>query len=203
MARRFHGREMEVIHIRYNLKMKCPEIFWIALVFATSFISTAFPVLVFLVIIEILILLRRPRKFFERRLNDYFIMLRYPLSKWHSIFQSPKSCIYRSDSSVCKVFFRDLSKQMTKLFDLVEASKGYYRFTTHEVIKKRIEMLEQQGKLKIICCKPTYRKNLVQLQNLLLHHGCRQCPQAGCCYYRQVSIKKGNFTILNFTLNIN
>lgn len=189
---------MEGIHIRYKFKMYRPVTFWTVLALVTLFLMSKFPAFVFPLIIEILILLQRPRRLFEHRLNEYFVVTKYPFSKWHGIFQSPERFICNPKTSNCKVFFRELSRQIIELFSLVDSGKGYYRITTHSVIKKRIEMLELQGKLKIICCTPAYEKDLAKLQDLLLHHKCRQCCDVESCRYRQASEGKRQFYYIEF-----
>lgn len=192
--------------IKYKLKLYSPEIIWTVLAFVTLFIffASSIPVLSLLLLlimtVEILILLRRPRKLFDLRLNDFFAVIHYPFSKWHAIFQAPAKEFRLQCAGVndCKALYRNLSRQMTGLFVLVDSGDGYYRMITHAIIKKRVERLETKEKLKILTCKPAYKQSLIKLQKAILHSSCKKCPDASNCRFRIISTKPRQFYYIEF-----
>ena len=151
-----------------------------------------------LLAIECMILTRHPQRIFQRRLNDYFVVIHYPFSKWRGIYQSPvrKHRILKSGKSTCKSDYHNLTRQMVGMFTPTCFPDGFYRTITHDTVKTRIERWEKSGYLKILACKPVYRKDLKHLQK-----DCKRCSDAGQCSFRRYVIQPRQFYYIEFQVH--
>lgn len=152
-------------------------------------------VLLVLLILESLFVLRKPKYIFEHRLNDFFIILRYPFYKWNFIFQQVKRKTFGTD---CKSTYHNLSHEIINMFSSVDFKHGYYRTITHTVIKDRLGRLERKEKLKIITCKPVYLKDFTKIRKFIIHKNCKSCKGSQHCIWNKSSIKPRQFYFVEF-----
>lgn len=86
-----------------------------------------------------------PHRLFRIRLNDYFVIIRYPFIKWHDIYQLPEKNTYRPGPNQCSQKLRELSRQMTKMFSCPRFTTGaFYRMTTHQTIINHLLRLKKR-----------------------------------------------------------
>jgi hypothetical protein len=157
-----------------------------------------------LLIVECMVLIRRPRSLFQKRLNDYFVIIHFPFCKWNQIYQF-SAHRYRSikrGEKNCKMIFRSLTLQMKNMFSPSFFPTGYYRTITHDTVKARIEQWEKRGHLTILTCKPIYSKNLARIQETALHRNCRRCSHADRCQFRRYAMQPRQFYYIEFHVHI-
>ena len=155
-----------------------------------------------LLVLEFMFLIRRPRVLFERRLNDFFVVIHYPLMKWHKIYQSVTYCCckqFRKEN--CDEIFHSLTQQMENMFAPTYFPNGYYRTITHETVAARITLLERDGYLTILNCKPIYSKSLIQTQKAFLRRNCKRCENAGHCHFQRFASKQKRFYYVEFQVH--
>lgn len=191
----------------YKLKMQSVEIALsiasVLAIFASLLCNSFYSILICLLIGAALFCMaaHRPSKFFVKRFGLFFIVAKYPLSKWHNIYQkliSRSGMLHAVQWMDCTILYRELSKQICEMFNYLDTEHGYYRTITHETIINRIKQSEEQGKIKILTLKPLYRRNMVKIQSALLYHKCRFCYGKGTCRFRAISKKKRQFYFIEF-----
>lgn len=156
-----------------------------------------------LLIVECMILIRRPRRLFQRRLNDYFVVVHYPFCKWHQIYQLPahRHHSIKHGEQNCDAIFHSLKLQMKSMSSPSSFPAGYYRTITHDTMRGRIEHCEKLGYLTIPTCRPVYRKSLEQIQKTVLNKNCKRCPSAGLCYFRHYATQSRQFYYIEFQVH--
>lgn len=168
--------------------------------------ETAGWVLFLLFVADLLAILHSPRRLLERRLNDNFIVVHYIFSKWHEVYQQPKQIPWYSRKAAvrsrglndCKAFYHALTGQIDGLFSPAYFPKGFYRMTTHDVFKRRLEEKERHGLLRVLTCEPIYSKNIQCEQEALLRRSCLRCPDTGNCLFKKFSATPRQFYYIEF-----
>lgn len=183
--------------------MYCPAITSMLMLLITFFIfikinkSLLSLILLILLILESLFVLRKPKSIFEHRLNDYFIIVRYPFCKWSFIFQQVNKKALESE---CKNIYRNLSREIIHIFNFVDShhQRGYYRTITHTVIKDRLKRLERKQKLKILTCKPIYLKDFTKIKKSITNNNCKRCKGSAHCIWNKSAKELRQFYFVEF-----
>lgn len=195
-------------HLIAEIRMKSEYIVLPIVISATAFrcyFSTTLPdcfVCLLLLVLEFLFLIRRPRLLFQRRLNDFFVVIHYPLMKWHQIYQSlTRCCCKQLRKENCDEIFRSLTQQMENMFAPKYFPNGYYRTITHETVVARITLLERDGYLTILNCKPICSKSLIQTQKAFLRRNCKRCDNADHCHFNWFALQRKQFYYIEFQVH--
>lgn len=131
------------------------------------------------------------------RLNDYFVEVHYPLSKWRIIAQSVNKKHIKGMS--CKRISHDLSKQAETLFENLEPHCIYIA-NTHKTMLKR---LQQNPSIQILQVVLQHEGTLKNDQQKLLNRRCdKQCSKAKCasCIIKKAAEESRNFYFVKFKM---
>lgn len=165
-----------------------------ALIFSTKTLQIIFYLFI---LCEGLILLIYPISKYRHKINDFFYCDRYPLSKWHYIFQ----CSNRKQIQNCDEFYMKLKYAMVEMLSESALEDGYYRTITHSSVTSKIKRLDKKGVLTIIKYEPVYKHNLIKLQKLLLHRKCSNCENNQDCAYLNKSKEVRSFYYIEFQIH--
>ena len=131
------------------------------------------------------------------RLNDYFIIIRWPFSKWRNVFQKPDH-VSGVNSDLCRYKIRNLSCQMISMFSSPLFQKDYlYRMTTHQTVVNHLKRLEKQDQVKIMTCTPTESKTLKRELKRILKY-CWNCPKRESCRWHRKETEPRQFYYVEF-----
>lgn len=140
-----------------------------------------------------------PHRLFRIRLNDYFVIIRYPCTKWQGVYQLPKKNTYKLGPNRCPRKLRDLSRQMTRMFSSAYFSTGaFYHMTTHQAIINRLLRLKEKGMVKILACQQIGQYSLKKEQQKILGSSCRCCSDRKVCRWHQEAVKNRQFYYIEF-----
>ena len=175
--------------MKYRTKMVLPAIYWgtggLIVILLSLYCPNAMSSFLCFVlgVFAVCIALGIPHWRLCSRLNDYFIIIRWPFSKWRNVFQKPDHVSKVSD--LCRYKIRNLSRQMINMFSSPLFQKDcLYRMTTHQTVVNHLKRLEKQGQIKIMTCMPTESKTLKRELKKIIRH-CQRCPKReGCCWHR-------------------
>lgn len=187
--------------MKYRIKMysqllaalACLVLTIIYSIFVTS--ATLAILILFLLVIEILVITQRPKRLFQRQLNDNFMIVWFPGSKWRGIFQRPSPLFTKFD---CGVAYRRMCRSMHDIFNFIQIEKGYFRTITHDTIKYRLEKEAKAGSIVILTCKPAYQKDLSGIFHQAMHKMCWGCEKSKTCPHRQATKKVRQFYYIEF-----
>lgn len=149
----------------------------------------------FLLVIEILAITQRPKRLFQRQLNDNFMIVHFPGSRWNGIFQKPAAALPKSD---CSFIYRNLCKFMIDAFSFIQHEHGYYRTITHDIVKRRLEKEAKNGNIAILTCEQAYRKDLSSIFHQAMQKICLGCEQSKTCPHLLAAKKKRQFYYIEF-----
>jgi hypothetical protein len=196
--------------VKYKIKMILPAICWgtastaflLLCLLCLCFQNTFAAIICFMTgVIFYLITIQIPRPFFRIRLNEYFVIIRYPFTKWQGVFQSPDpKWRFRShEIKQCKKTLCRVSHQMTDMFSSIYfETGGSYRLTTHQTVVNHLKRLEKSEQIKIVTCIPIYRHSLKKEQQKILGRSCRCCSDRKVCRWYQGAIKRRQFYYVEF-----
>lgn len=148
-----------------------------------------------LLIIEMLVVTQRPKRLFQKQLNDNFMIVKFPGSKWKEIFQHPSPLVPKFD---CNYSYRRVCKSMHNIFVFIQQEQGYYRTITHDTIKHRLEKESKAGSIVILTCEPAYQKDLSDIFHQAMHKICWGCGKSKNCSHRLAAKKKRQFYYIEF-----
>lgn len=161
--------------------------------FVTS--ATLAILILFLLVIEILVITQRPKRLFQRQLNDNFMIVWFPGSKWRGIFQRPSPLIPKTD---CHYSYRRVCNSMHSIFDFIQQEQGYFRTITHDTIIHRLEKEAKAGSIVILTCEPAYRKDLGSIFHQAMDKVCWNCGQSKTCPHLLAAKKVRQFYYIEF-----
>lgn len=164
------------------------------------FVKSAFlsMLILFLLLMEMLVATQRPKRLFQRQLNDNFMIVRFPGSRWYGIFQKPAAVLPKTD---CSLIYRNLCKSMLGIFSFIQQEHGYYRTITHEIVIRRLEKEEKAGNLEILTCEPAYKKDLSNIFHQAMRGSCWGCNQSKICPHLLAAKKKRQFYYIEFHIS--
>lgn len=159
-----------------------------------------YPLLLF---IEILYQTRHPRRLFQRRLNDYFVVTHYPLSHWNQIYQAPvkKAWFSKGKQKSCDELFHTLLHQMKSMFSPEYFPDGYYRTITHKSLISRILKCQNKGELTVLAIQKVNQERLEMTQHELTHKNCSRCCDAAQCHFKGLAHKPRPFYYIEFQVH--
>lgn len=148
-----------------------------------------------LLLVEMLVVTQRPKRLFQRQLNDNFMIVHYPGSKWNAIYQRPNPLVAPFD---CHYSYRRVCKSMHSIFSCIRNEQGYFRTITHDTIIRRLEKEAKNDNLIILTCKLAYQKDLSSIFYQSMHKICGGCEKSRTCPHRLASKKKRPFYYIEF-----
>lgn len=187
--------------MKYKFKMYSYLLITLAIFALTSlcslFIKSTIPSLLLLVllVIELLVITQRPKKLFQKQLNENFMIVRFPGSKWGGIFQRPSSL---ETISECRLSYRRVCKSMQSIFQCIQNEHGYFRTITHETIMHRLEKEAKAGTIVILTCNLAYKNDLSKIFHQAMRERCRRCDQSKTCPQLLIAKKIRQFYYIEF-----
>ena len=191
--------------MKYKIKMILPNICWLVACTVFTFLiilfclisaSNIFPYLIG--VIFYLVAIKIPQCFFSTRLNDYFIIIRWPFSKWRNVFQKPNH-VSETNPDLCRYKIRNLSRQMFDMFSSPLFLTGcLYRMTTHQTVVNHLMRLEKQGQIKIMACTPIASNTLKKELKHIVH--CRFCKKKEGCRWHRLNSEPRQFYYVEFSV---
>lgn len=171
----------------------------VALLYCTTTPFTASVVLIAM-LCEMLAVMRWPKALFEKRLNDFFIVIHYPFCKWNRIFESSnkEGHLQTTGFSNCREFYRVFSSKLLSVYDFIDTEHGYYRMITHLVIINHLKKYDKDSKIQILTCQPAYQNDLVHIQKSLFFNRCKKCRDADRCKFKKMSAQPRQFYYIEF-----
>lgn len=151
--------------------------------------------ILFLLVIEILAITQRPKRLFQRQLNDNFMIVHFPGSRWNGIFQKQDAVLLKVS---CSFVYRNLCKSMIDVFSFIQHEHGYYRTITHDIFKRRLEKEAKAGNIVILTCEQAYRKDLSSIFHQAMKKICLGCGQTKTCPHLLAAKKKRQFYYIEF-----
>lgn len=194
--------------IKYKIKMYAPEfvplivLIPILICFYSTTSQVVAWIMILLLILDFFVALKKPKHFYVKRLNNYFVVFYYPVTKWRGIYQKAeiKQRIHSSGVKECRMLFKDLSDNMISMFDYLDKEQGYYRTITHDTLKDRLFDMQAKGKIHILTCQPAYEHNLIKIQRKLFHNKCRKCSFVHDCKFWKLAKEKRVFYFIEFQI---
>ena len=161
------------------------------------FVKSAIPslLILFLLVVEMLVITQRPKRLFQKQLNDHFMIVHFPGSCWNGIFQKPTAVLTKAD---CSSVYRSLCKSMIDIFSFIQHEHGYYRTITHDIVKRRLEKEAKAGNIVVLTCEPAYQKNLSSIFHQAMQKICLECGQSKACHHLLAAKKKRQFYYIEF-----
>lgn len=188
-------------NMKYRIKMYSQLLVAMANLISTTVCSffvqsiAASMLILFLLVIEILAITQRPKRLFQKQLNDHFMIVHFPGSRWHGIFQKPTAVLTKAD---CSSVYRNLCKSMIDIFSFIQHEHGYYRTITHDIVKRRLEKEAKAGNIVVLTCEPAYRKDLSSIFHQAMQKVCLGCGQSKTCHHLLAAKKKRQFYYIEF-----
>ncbi len=149
--------------------------------------TVLFVFLIFYCLVWIYIILFEP---FNYRLNDYFIVQKFWLSKYGVITQKAEKNKVRNKS--CSQVVSEMSSQkdimINQLYSFyLKNPNVVYLTTTHDTIRKRLKKLPN---IKILVDDAYYERDLIKIQSNLVGRKCKKCIDKDKCKLHQRSQKR-------------
>lgn len=188
-------------NMKYRIKMYSQLLVAMASLILTTVCSffvqsiAASMLILFLLVIEILAITQRPKRLFQRQLNNNFMIVHFPGSRWNGIFQKPTFVLTKAD---CSSVYRSLCKSMLNIFSFIQHEHGYYRTITHDIVKRRLEKEAKTGNIVILTCEHAYRKDLSSIFHQAMQKVCLGCGQSKACHHLLAAKKKRQFYYIEF-----
>lgn len=154
-------------------------------------------ILIFVFCYGIVLILTSSHVIGTQRLNDYFVAMRFPFSKWHFISQSINK--KHIEGMTCKQIAHDFSKQAVTVFENLKPDRTYLA-STHQTVIRR---LKENPDIHMLTEALDYHSNMQKTQRRFLNRKCtKNCTVAeqNACFLQKSVAKKRSFYFIKFTV---